>query len=98
MTIDEGLIRDVFLRASPADLEQVLTAIEAYRICVTTLHKLERKPELRHQQEQVMECAESCERALVAYAATGCWKEFRYPPAWQTTDFEKAHLVLVIEW
>lgn len=98
MTIDEGLIRDVFLRVNPEDLEQVLTAIEAYRVCVSTLHKLRRTRCLRHQKQQVMECAQSCERALVEYVATGRWKEFQYPPAGQTADFQEAHLVLVLKW
>lgn len=98
MTIDEGLIRDVFLRVSPGDLDQVLTAIEAYRVCVSTLHYFRGSRHLRHQKQQVMECAQSCERALFDYVATGCWKNFQYPPAGRTTEFQKVHLVLRIEW
>ena len=97
MTIDEGLIRDVFLRVGPGDLDHALTAIEAYRVCVSTLHKLQGTRQLRPQERQVMECARSCERALAEYVATGCWKEFQYPPAGRPTDFRKAHLVLVLK-
>jgi hypothetical protein len=98
VTINEGLIQDVFRRANSGDLEQVLTAIEGYRICVATLQKLRRTPHLHHQRRQVTECAESCERALVDYAATGLWKEFQYPSEGQTTEFGQAHFVLVIKW
>ena len=98
MTIDEGLIRDVFLRVSPGDLDNVLAAIEAYRICVSTLHKLRRTRHLYQQKREVMECAQLCERALAEYVATGCWKEFRYPAAECTTGFHRAHLILVLAW
>ena len=98
MTIDEGLIRDVFLRVNPGDLDQVLTTIEAYRICVSTLHKLRRTRHLDDQMQQVRECAQSCERALEEYAHTGCWKDFQYPAAGQAADFQKAHLILVLHW
>jgi hypothetical protein len=98
VTIDEGLIRDVFLRVNPGDLDQVLTAIEGYRVCVSTLDKLGRTRHLDHQKRQVMECARSCERALVEYAANGFWKEFQYPPPGQTADFQEAHMVLLLKW
>jgi hypothetical protein len=97
VTIDEGLIRDVFFRVNPGDLDQVLTAIEAYRVCVSTLHKLRRTRHLRHQKEQVMECARCCERALVEYVATGRWTEFQYPPAHRSSGLQKAHLVVVLK-
>jgi hypothetical protein len=98
VTIDEGLIRDVFLKVGPGDLDQALTAIEAYRICVSTLHKLRGTRHLHQQKQQVMECARSCERALFEYLATGCWMNVQYPPAGGTADFQKAHLVMKFEW
>lgn len=98
VTIDEDLIRDVFLKVGPGDLDQVLTAIEAYRVCVSTLDKLQGTGHVRQQKRQVMECARSCERALFKYVATGCWTNVQYPPAGRTKDFQKAHLVLRFEW
>jgi hypothetical protein len=98
VTIDEGLIRDVFLKVGPGDLDQVLTGIEAYRMCVSTLDKLRGTLDLRHQEQQVLECAQSCERALFEYAATGCWKNVQDPPAGRATCFQMAHLDLMLEW
>ena len=98
MTIDESLIRDVFLRVSPGDLDQVLRAIEAYRVCVSTLHNLRGPRHLRHRERQVMECAQSCERALAEYVVTGCWKNFQHPPAGRKTHYQQAHLVLMLKW
>jgi hypothetical protein len=97
VTIDEGLIREVFLRVSPGDLDHVLTAIEAYRMCVSTCRKLPRT-RYRRQKREVMECARSCERALAEYVATGCWRDFQYPPAARAAEFQRAHLVLMLAW
>jgi hypothetical protein len=88
----------VFLKVGPGDLDQVLTAIEAYRVCVSTLHKLRGTRRVRQQMKQVMECARYCEKALFEYAATGRWTNVQYPPAGRTTDFQKAHLVLRFDW
>jgi hypothetical protein len=98
VTVDEALIRDVFLRLKAGDLDQVLTAIEGYRVCVSAWRKLRRTRRLREQAEEVKECAESCEKALLDYVATGCWKEFQYPPAGREPDFQTAHLVLMLPW
>jgi hypothetical protein len=97
VTIDEELIRDVFLRVNSSDLDQVLSAIEVYRVCVSTVHKLRRTRRWHDQVKQVMECARSCERALAEYANTGFWKDFQYPPAGRAKDFQKAHLVLILK-
>ena len=98
VTINEELIQDVFSKVNSADLEQVLTAIEGYRVCVATLDRLGRTPHLRQQRKQVMECAESCERALVDYAATGYWKKLHYPPTCQKTDLERVHFLWFVRW
>lgn len=76
----------------------MLTAIEAYRVCVSTLQKLEKTRDLGLQKKQVEECALCCERALLDYVHTGDWKDFRYPLAGHPADFQKAHLVLVFHW
>jgi hypothetical protein len=96
VTIDESLIRDVFLRVTAEDLDQVLTTIEGYRVCVSTLHNLRGPRHPRHQRQMVTKCARSCERALVEYVATGCFRNAL--PARVTTDFQKAHLVFLFEW
>ena len=98
VTIDEDLIRDVFLKVGPGDLDQVLTAIEGYRVCVSTLQRFRGTRCLRQQEEQVMACARSCEKALFKYLDTGSWTGVQYPPAGRTGDLQKAHLVLRFEW
>jgi hypothetical protein len=71
MTIDEELIREVLLRSSPSDLDDLLTTIEAYRTCVTTAHRLRRSRGMQEQRDQVLDCAGFCRKALQDYAATG---------------------------
>jgi hypothetical protein len=98
VTIDENLIRDVFLRVEPGDLDQVLTTIEAYRVCVSSANNLRGKRDLHNQEKQVLECARSCESALVEYVATGIWKSVQYPPAGWKADPDETRLRLMIEW
>ena len=95
MEIDKRLIQHVFRRVNPRDLDRVLTAIEAYRVCISTLQKLERVRHLSQQRKEVEECAQCCERALWEYLETGDWKHFDYPPAGRPADFQRAHFVLV---
>jgi hypothetical protein len=70
MTIREGIINDALRRASPQDLDDVLTAIEAYRMCAGAAARLDRRA-LGSQRNQVRECAERIESLLEEFAATG---------------------------
>jgi len=38
--IDEDLIREALLKSNPGDLDDVLSAIEAYRLCGRTAQKI----------------------------------------------------------
>ena len=67
----EALIRDAILRATPDDLDYVLAAVEAYRTCVSGATKLLGDKQLAAQWDDVMRCAEDCERVLVEYSITG---------------------------
>jgi hypothetical protein len=92
--INEDLIQNALLKSNPGDLDAVLTAIEAYRICARTAEKLQSSEFFNPQRNQVTACAEYCESVLTDYAATGRLKKFRYPD----TDFGCAHLNLELEW
>lgn len=71
MTIDEELIRDALLRSSASDLDDILTAIEAYRMCVITAHRLHRTAGTQGQRDQALECAGYCRKVLQDYASMG---------------------------
>lgn len=92
MTINEELIREVLLQSTPGDLDDVLTAIEAYRICARTAERLRRSSEMTEQREQVEECAQYCETLLTGYVATGVIKPDSYPVA----GFGLAYLNIVL--
>ena len=94
MEIDEDLIQQALLKSNAGDLDAVLTAIEAYRMCARTAQKLHRSRLFSPQRGQVTACAEYCESVLTDYAATGRLKKFRYPDR----DFGCAHLNLELEW
>ena len=87
MEIKEDLIQEALLKSQPEDLDDLLTAIEAYRICARTAGKLDGAPAFRSQRTQATECAEYCERILADYSATGRLKKLRYPER----DFGSAH-------
>ena len=65
----KSLIRQALLTVPPEDLDEVLSTIEAYRLCVVSSARLEGKPRMRIRQNQILECAEHCERMLVDYIA-----------------------------
>ncbi len=96
MTINEGLIHSALLKAEPGDLDDVLTASEAYRICTMTAGKLRRARHLRRQRDQLLECARYCEGALQEFALNGRWEKFEYPPAERMADAGDADLILAI--
>jgi len=90
--IKEDLIQEALLKSNAGDLDAVLTAIEAYRICARTAGKLSRSRVFSPQRNEVTACAEYCESVLMDYAATGRLKQFHYPDR----DFGCAHLNLEV--
>jgi len=93
VTIDENLIQNVFRRAAPGDLDQVLMAIEGYRTCVAMLRKLRRTEGARSQKRQTREYALSYEKMLAEYVITGKWKS-REP----SRVVQKARVLSIMEW
>jgi hypothetical protein len=91
MTIREGIISEALRRASPQDLDDVLTAIEAYRMCAGAAGRLARK-DLGCQRNQVRECAERIETALAEFAVTGVLATVRYH------EGEGRHLIVSTRW
>jgi hypothetical protein len=93
VTIDDNLIHNVFRRAAPGDLDQVLTALEGYRTCVATLRKLRRTEGARAQKRQAREYALSYEKMLADYVITGNWKSGETP-----RGVRKARVLSIMEW
>jgi hypothetical protein len=81
VTVNEGVIRDALLQSTLEDLEDVLTTIEAYRLCTFAARKLRRFRTLHRQRRQLLECAQVCESALAGLTATGSLGQLRYPEA-----------------
>jgi hypothetical protein len=71
MNIDNELIGEALLRSEPADLDDLLTTIEAYRACMKSAGRLLRTRSMQVQREQLLEYAGHCRKALEDYAATG---------------------------
>ena len=92
--INEDLIEEALLRSQAGELETLLTAIEAYRMCARTAQRLERSRRCNPQRNQVTACAEYCESVLRDYTATGRLRKFRYPDK----DFGCAQVSLQMEW
>jgi hypothetical protein len=92
--VNENLIREALLKSKPADMEKILTAVEAYRTCVSTARRLVHNRSMDTQRQQVMDCAHFCEEKLAGYAATGKLGSLRYPEP----DRGCAHIVIAIEW
>ena len=93
MSIDEDLIREALIKTAPGDLDAVLTAIEAYRICTRTAQRLRRSRVLSPQRTQALECAAYCARRLTEYATTGRMESLRYPEV----QFGEAELNLAVD-
>jgi hypothetical protein len=53
---------------------------------------------MRTQRQQVRECVRSYEKALTEYAATGCRMSLEGAPARRKTEFQRAHVVSVMQW
>jgi hypothetical protein len=79
VTVNEDLIRRALLRSTSADLDAVLTTVEAYRACVQTAHRLRPAPGMQERRDQVLECAGSCREALERFAKTGKLRQLRNP-------------------
>ena len=94
MIVNENLILKALHKATPGDLDLILTAIESYRLCAGTVRKLVRYPSLESQRRQVAECAVWCEDTLSAFAATGRLPRMQYP----NPGMRLGHLVLTLEW
>jgi hypothetical protein len=92
MNINEELIRDALLRSSPEDLEEVLTTIEAYRMCSVTARRLTRSCGTDEQRAQALECVGYCRKTLEDYAATGRIGEPRSPLSGE------ARFVFAVQW
>lgn len=94
MTVNEALIHEAVLRASPETLDAVLDAVEAYRTCVATAQKLVRCASMETQRQQVLECAAFCEEKLAASIRTGSIESVHYPPP----GMQYGRFVLSMEW
>ena len=94
VTLNEDLIRKALLKATPDELDGVLTTIEAYRTCVRTAERLVRKPSMETQRRQVLECASYCEDTLEAYAAGKPMQSIHFPER----NLAGAHFSLAIHW
>ena len=92
MTVDNELIEDALLRCSPSDLDDLLTTIEAYRICVRTAQRLPRTRCMHEQREQVLEFAGYCRKVLQDFTATGRIAGLRYP------EYGEAHFRFALSW
>src|SRR5580658_8394262 len=86
VTVNESLVRETLVKTNPADLDSVLSVIQAYRMCIAAAHKLRGRRYGRNQ-GQLLECAEYCERALTEYATTGALRLLEYPTAGAASVF-----------
>jgi hypothetical protein len=94
VTVKEDLIREALMKCGPAELDSVLTTIEAYRTCISTAEKLRRSPSLRDHRTQALTCAGHCEATLTDFVATGRLPQIAFPYA----ESGSAHLRLSIRW
>ena len=88
MNVDENLIREALVATDPSELENVLAAIEAYRVCVATAQKLVGASHLRNQRQQVLQCALYCKDLLAGYAAGQPVRQIEFPPEGSDGDFK----------
>src|SRR5687768_16032844 len=55
--VNEDLIQQAMSKAGSSDLDDVRTAIEGYRVCITTARRLLHNPPMETQLREVLECA-----------------------------------------
>jgi hypothetical protein len=91
--LNEDLIRDALLKTGAGNLDRVLATIEAYRTCVETARRLDQRPSMETQRQQVLNCAAYCEKTLATCAATGRTGSLQYPE----TSLAGARFVLSIQ-
>lgn len=92
--VNEDLIQQALSKARPAELDDVRTAVEGYRVCITTARRLLHNPPMETQLRQVLECAVFCEEKLAGFAAASHLPAIRYRKA--ETQFR--HMVLSVDW
>ena len=80
-------------KARASVLEDVRTAIDGYRVCITTARRLLHNPPMEMKLRQVLECAVFCEKKLAGFAAVSRLRPIQHRKA----EKQFHHIILSVD-
>ena len=91
--VNEDLIQQALNKARASELDDVRTAIDGYRVCITTARRLLHNPPMEMKLRQVLECAVFCEKKLAGFAAVSRLRPIQHRKA----EKQFHHIILSVD-